>query len=444
MKKALLCGTALAAAGLVTSQAWADQQLKLGISGFYRGAIGGVIGGDQAHTTFTGAAPPFPRITVGQGDFGRTDTGFRQEIRINFKGDTTFDNGLTVAVLVGLNPEGASNASARLNRAYADFRGKYGDVRFGQANSALLTDCVADPGNVTANFGVNSPNVVFANAAKGVFAGHTFGGGVSTPVTGLTVGVAPLGSIGTCFGIENRGTKIAYFSPSFGGFTFGVSYAPSGSTTNTSGSQGFGAGTDFRNAKASNVLSVGADYSHDFANGLSLLVGGGGEWAFESYTAAGLRLGDKADPSTYLLGVQLAFPDGFSIGASGAWVNNYKQAGYAATDAGSTSDGWVASAGVNYATGPFAIGLEGIYSSWQVVDPFFLAGSTSGHDKIWGTSLNGSYALGPGISLEAQVAYFKYDSAFASSPGFPTSSSFSAIPINYGAVELDTGFAINF
>ena len=125
-------------------------------------------------------------------------------------------------------------------------------------------------------------------------------------------------------------------------------------------------------------------------------------------------------------------------------MNNYKQAGYAATDAGSTGDGWVASAGVSYATGPLAIGLEGIYSSWQVVDPFFLAGNTAGHDKIWGASLNGSYALGPGISLEAQVAYFKYDSAFASSPGFPISSSFSAIPINYDAVELDTGFAINF
>jgi len=294
--------------------------------------------------------------------------------------------------------------------------------------------------------------VVFANGAKGVFAGHTFGGGVTTPATGLTVGVAPFGSIGTCFGIENRGTKIAYFSPSFGGFTFGASYTPSGSTTNTSGSQGFGAGTDLRNAKATNVLSVGADYSHDFADGLSLLVGGGGEWAFESYTAAGLRLGDKANPSTYLLGAQLAFPNGFSIGASGAWVNNYKQAGYAATDAGSTGDGWVASAGVNYATGPFAIGLEGIYSSWQVINavtPLFgpPVPVTGGHDKIWGASLNASYALGPGISLEAQVAYFKYDSAFASDLSGPHSISapaFSVIPMDYSAVELDTGFAINF
>src|SRR5579863_3424705 len=184
MRKALLCGTTLVAAGLAAGQASADQQLKLGISGFYRGAIDGIVGGDQFHRTFP--TSKFVRTaTVGQGDFGRTDTGFRQETRINFKGDTTFDNGLTVAVLVGLNPGGAANTSARLNRAYADFRGKYGDVRFGQANSALLTDCVADPGNVTANFGVNSPNVVFANGAKGVFAGHTFGGGVSTPVTGL-------------------------------------------------------------------------------------------------------------------------------------------------------------------------------------------------------------------------------------------------------------------
>jgi len=450
MKKTLLRGTALVAAGLAAGQAVADQQLKLGISGYYRGAVGGIIGGDQFHRTFTTAK--FGTATVGQGDFGRTNTGFRQEIRINFKGDTTFDNGLTVAVLVGLNPGGANNVSARLNRAYVDFRGKYGDVRFGQANSALLTDCVTDPGNVTANFGVNSPNVVFANGAKGEFTARTFFGGLKTPVTGLTVGVAPFGSIGTCFGIENRGTKIAYFSPSFDGFTFGVSYAPNGSTTNTSGSQGFGSGTDFTNSKATNVLSAGVDYSRDFPDGLSLLVGGGGEWAFKSYTGQGAPLGNSARPSTYLLGAQLAFPNGCSIGASGAWVNNYKQAGYAATDAGTSSDGWVASAGLSYATGPYAVGLEGIYSSWQVVNsvtplfgpPLPLAG---GHDKIWGASLNGSYALGPGISLEAQVAYFKYDSAFASELSGPfriAVPAASVIPIDYGALELDAGFAINF
>ena len=41
MKRVLLGSTALVAAGLVASQADAASGLKLGISGYYRGAIGG-------------------------------------------------------------------------------------------------------------------------------------------------------------------------------------------------------------------------------------------------------------------------------------------------------------------------------------------------------------------------------------------------------------------
>jgi outer membrane protein OmpU len=443
MRSKLLGGTALVVTGLAAYQAAADQQLKLGISGFYRASAGGIIGGDQVQTSYP-ALPAF--VTAGQGDFDRTGAGFRQEIRINFKGETTFDNGLTVAALIGVNGENTGPGQGlRQNRSHIDFRGKYGDVRFGEANSALLTDCVADPGNVTANFGVNSPNVVFANGGQGAFAVHSPGGG-GTPLTRFTVGVGGFDSVGTCYGIESRGTKIAYFTPSFAGFTLGISYAPSGNTRNASGSQGFGSGTNLSTSTAEDVLSVGADYSHDFADGTSLIIGGGGEWAFSGYTGLGATLPSGARPSTYLLGAQLAFPNGIAIGASGAWIDNYKQAGYAATDATTRDDGWVVAAGASYSAGPLSIGLEGIYSSWQVTDPIVFPNfGIGGHDKIWGASLNGAYALGPGISLEAQVAYFKYESAFSSElTGFFPSTAIGSVPMNYDAVELDTGIAINF
>ena len=64
------------------------------------------------------------------------------------------------------------------------------------------------------------------------------------------------------------------------------------------------------------------------------------------------------------------------------------------------------------------------------------AGNCQGHDSIWGVSLNGAYALGPGINLEAQVAYSKYDPDV----GTPTTKN----PMSYDAVEIDGGFAINF
>lgn len=436
MKKALCATTALVAAGLAAGQASADGGIKLGLSGYYRGSAGILIGGDQTpvlvHGTKFGKATTH---TGGLGDFGRTSGGFRQEVRINFKGETTLDNGITVSVLVGLNPNGAANTSGRLNRAYADFSGKYGDVRFGQGSptDAVSQTCVYDPGNVTANFGVNSANQDFTNAGLGAAGG-----------AGHTVGVATFETAdATCVTFTGKGTAINYYSPSFGGFTFGVSYTPEGSVTNESGSQGFGAGTDLKNKKAENILAAGADYNHDFGGGWTLLVGGGGEWAFSGHTGGGAPL-TSGKPSTYLLGFQVGIPGGFTVGASGQYNVNYaNNSSFAATDAGSGgADGWVGAIGGSYTIDAVSIGLEGIYGRYSVFNSGFTgagacpAGNCQGHDSIWGVSLNGAYALGPGINLEAQVAYSKYNPDV----GTPTSVN----PMKYDAVELDAGFAINF
>jgi len=425
MKKVLYGTTALVAAGLAAGQASADG-IKLGISGYYRGSAGVLIGGDQ-----TAAA------AGGLGDFGRTSGGFRQEIRINFKGETTLDNGITVGVLVGINP-GSTNANTtetRLNRAYVNFSGKYGDVRFGAGSplDAVSQTCVYDPGNVTANFGVNSANQEFSNAGLG----RTAGG------AGTTVGVATIETAdATCATFTQKGTSIAYFSPAFGGFTFAVSYTPQGRTNNTSGSQGFGSGTDLKNQRAENILSVGADYNHDFGGGWTLLVGGGGQWGFTVHTGAGGSV-DGTKPQMYTLGFQVGIPGGFTAGASGAYYVNYANNGtnFAATNACSdtatdaatcSASGWVGAIGGSYTIDAVSVGLEGIYGQYQTHHNQ----PSAGHDKIWGVSLNGAYALGPGINLEGQVAYTKY------SPNTGTPSSTN--PMSYDAVEIDAGVAVNF
>jgi outer membrane protein OmpU len=241
MKKILYGTTALVAASLAAGQADAASGLKLGITGFYRGAMSAVIGGDSAvGPAFSSPLPAAGATTgaAGFGGYGRTSGGFRQEIRLNFTGETTLDNGLTAGVLVGINGENllaVGSHTTPQKRSYADFKGKFGDIRFGESESADTTDCVVDPGNVTANFGVNSPNESFANGGRG--------SGFPT-ITNTTIGVAPFGSIGTCYGVESRGTKIGYFSPSLGGFTFGITYTPSGSTRNLGG--GYFYGTDLK------------------------------------------------------------------------------------------------------------------------------------------------------------------------------------------------------
>ena len=170
----------------------------------------------------------------------------RQEIRVNFTGETTLDNGITVGVLVGLNGENVmkSGNTTQVNRAYADFSGRFGMIRIGETDSALGTDCVADPGNVTSNFGVNSPNESFSNVGYGVVR-NQFTGTITPGQTtfGGTVGVAPVGEIGTCFGLEskgNRSNKILYFSPSFDGLTFGVSFTPQGASRFAGGGLAYG------------------------------------------------------------------------------------------------------------------------------------------------------------------------------------------------------------
>ncbi len=425
--KSVLCGTtALVAAGLAAGQASADSGgMKLGISGYYRASAGILVGGDQTPTAGGG----------GLGDIGRTSGGFRQEIRINFKGETTLDNGITVGVLVGINP-GSTNANTtgtRLNTGYVDFKGKYGDLRFGTGTGtgsqvdALALTCVYDPGNVTSNFGINSANQDFTNAGLG----RTAGG------AGKTVGVATFETAAaTCATMTGHSTAVVYFSPTFGGFSFDLSYTPEANTANSSGSQGFGAGTDLKNKTAENILSAGADFNHDFGGGWTLLVGGGGQWAFTAYTASGGPLPLDHKPSQYNLGFQVGISGGWTAGAAGAYYVNYPNQGFfssASTDAGTSgADGWVGAAGVSYTIDAVSLGLQGIYGRYQV----HLGAPSAGHDAIWGIGLNGTYALGPGINLEGQIAYTKYDPA-VDTPS-PTN------PLSYDAVEIDSGIAVNF
>jgi len=200
----VLCGTtALVAASLAAGEASAASGLQLGINGFFRNAIGAAWGnGPMANVPTVGGA----YSSAGLNTFDKQDVSMRQEIRINFTGETTLDNGITVGVLVGLNGENVakSGSTNQINRAYADFSGKFGLLRVGETDSALGTDCVTDPGNVTSNFGVNQTTGItnVSNSPAGYFS---------------TFGVAPMGSIGSCFGTESKGNEIMYFSPSFGG-----------------------------------------------------------------------------------------------------------------------------------------------------------------------------------------------------------------------------------
>src|SRR3546814_9216675 len=59
----------------------------------------------------------------------------------------------------------------QIDETYAYFSGGFGEIRFGDEDEAAALTCVGEPGSVTANFGVNSPNEAFNNAGVNGLAG---------------------------------------------------------------------------------------------------------------------------------------------------------------------------------------------------------------------------------------------------------------------------------
>jgi len=374
MKHLLLGTTALVAAGFMVGEAYAADPIKLGIGGFARGN-GGVVLGDDDST-----GEPGDNTTAGR---------FRWDAEVHFKGETTLDNGITVGARIELEGQ---NAGDQIDEAFVDFSGGFGEVRFGQFNEAALQMCVGDPGNVTANFGANSPNNSFTNEA---------GGALGIPVT----------SLGTCYGVVGDDLNLTYFSPVFGGFQFAVSYQPNTPDQDT----GPGAGTFPKGAPAQrDIFSAGGTFSRDFDD-VSLLIGGGASFVGHDDT-------DNKESSFMQAGFQVGV-SGFTVGAAGSIGNNYSDM-FGNTLAAINSDYWTIQAGGNYSFEAWSVGLEWTHGEFEVA-------TSSDEDSFDHISLNGSYALGPGIAIEAQGSYVDYEDDSAS--------------INdYSAFQLGTGFAISF
>ncbi|MEX2009100.1 MAG: porin [Dongiaceae bacterium] len=368
MKHLLLGTTALVAAGFMVGEAYAADPIKLGIGGFARGA-GGVVMGDEDGTGESG-----DNMTTGR---------FRWDAEVHFKGETTLDNGLTVGARIELEGQ---NSGDQIDEAFVDFSGGFGEVRFGQFNEAALQMCVGDPGNVTANFGANSPNESFTNEAGN--------------------GIVSVTSLGTCFGVVGDDLNLTYFSPVFGGFQFAVSYQPN----NPDQDAGPGGGTFPKGSPAQrDTFSAGATYSRDFDD-VSLLLGGGASWV-------GHDDADTDAASYYTGGFQVGF-GGFTVGAAGSIGNNM-------IGTATNSDFWTVQAGGSYTFEAWSVGLEWSHGEFENT-------SSSDEDSLDHVSLNGSYALGPGIALEGQVSYVDYgeDNNDANA--------------DYSAVQIGTGFAISF
>jgi hypothetical protein len=361
MKKALLGTTALIAAGLAVGDAYAADGVKLSIGGRYMGAAG---------VTFDDSDVP------GLDDTWR-DYVFKQDVEVYFAGETVLDNGLTVGARVEL--EGQTSGD-QIDAVYAYFSGGFGEIRFGDTSEALGQMCYLVP-SASGIFGADSPNFNFSNAG----------------ITGYGA------TNGTCYGVDDKSTKLVYFSPNFAGFSFAASFTPDNTedTRNTVD----GAATRFDNDPGQNSqnLSVAGNFSHDF-NGVNLVVGGGGTWSFDR-EGDGNVTDERSDYNAY---AQVGF-SGFTIGGAFGYRNNVTSGG---------GDSIIYGGGITYNWDAWTVGLGYTHGRYEAAagDLAFAAGG--GVATVFNTndivddsnvfSLTASYALGPGIQIDGVLEYYDY------------------------------------
>jgi hypothetical protein len=391
MKKVLMGTTALVAAGAAVAGGVAQAQeepIEIGIGGYYRAAMGFV---DQD-------------TDAGEIGFDQHSHSIGQDIELTFSGSTTLDNGLTAGVSMQLEGNGASTSqSSSLDERFLFFRGSFGQIRVGATESARQEMVNFAPSGAY-NFGVNTPFFKF-------WSPNGFGGFGAGGTDDL------ISTYNDDLGVEDS-IKILYFSPVFNGFRVGVSYAPD----DTDFGQ-YGGSSKNDQGGLQNQLGLGAEYSNDFGD-FSVRVSGGYEtYVLEacSTTAAIVTLGTSTatsivttpvannncedSPNSWNAGATVSF-GGFSIGG-----------GYHEHDAVANDPGVGGSliggenvyssfdVGIAWWGGPWGVGIQYGYAESEQVGSIVAGSLVDNTTEIQQFAINGTYIIGPGIDLQAQVDF---------------------------------------
>jgi predicted porin len=372
MRKILLGTSALcavAAAGPALAQS-ASEPIKLGLGGYWNSAYGylvqqsgGVKGTHRADDINTDAV-------------------------IYVKGSTKFDNGLTAGVMVqiraenlvpstSVSPSAANSTPDTIKKSYGYIGSDFGQVRIGDDDDArrqkALTAPVAGGGDL---FGANTPDMTFFNG----------GPGTNTTMKKLEG--------------DKRVSRLAYYSPTIAGFSFGVSYAPGGEKGGT-GMANAPVNTATNNINAVNdAVSVGLGYSGKFSD-ISLDAYAGASnghrvIATSATTGTGIRTGGN-NPTAVGGGAVVGFGP-FKFGGAYERLYDRDLPNSTTTVAGAhqTRNTW--DIGPEFIAGPFSVSIDWTRGLWGNIN-----GNSSGTlDTI---SLPVDYVLGPGVSVGAAVEF---------------------------------------
>jgi hypothetical protein len=206
--------------------------------------------------------------------------------------------------------------------------------------------------------------------------------------------------------------KLAYYSPSFVGFTVAASYQPTSVGLNNSGAlvdnlpAGGGAGAA-TGAQSKDRLEIAAQFSHAFGPAaLKADIG----YAHANTSVVG-NVGGYRDVSMFTAGAQGNIA-GFELEGSvvtGKWAYNYNDSGSPfgpSLDGAGTSTSYIV--GIGYAVGPFSVGAQyyGVRFDQGDYGATTAAGvlNTGHQGKEDGFAVGGSYSVGPGVSVNFDIA----------------------------------------
>ena len=327
------------------------EPISLGLGGYYRAAIGHVSGDDGR----------------GEPEANRHATNIGQDIEILFNGETTLDNGLTVGVRLQMEGRDSNEASGNTNldENWLYFRGGFGQFRLGSVESARQEFTNFAP-NGASNFGVNSAYFSFASGSWLA----TYDDGVG----------------------DEDAAKIVYLSPTFNGFSFGLSYAPDDGHAGQYGyfhdSPGGNRSDDTDEYK--DHLAIGGAYSQDVGGGSVRIAAGYETYDAEMADGATCPAMTNCKPNSLHLGATVSF-DQFSVG--GGWLK---------VASANDHDTMNHDLGVSWSEGPMSAGLQWGHKTTE---------SASGDTELNRYALNGTYVLGPGVDLQGQIDFGETDPA---------------------------------
>jgi len=346
MKKILLGTTAIIALATVSTEAFAAEKVKIGISGVMSQFVG-LTNHDEVAATGNNTAR---KVKLQQWD----------RSRLQFSGTTTLDNGLAVKVYVQSGASknggfsGAEDQNGGIRQSYAEISSDtMGAFTIGKTTHAGNDMRVAAPNAGIFDFGDTNQFAGVSDAAGTASTAYTDASAVD--VTGM----------------GGRDGKLKYVSPSFSGFTVFGSYSVA-------------EGTGFSTATASTADRNAANDGSTFGVAYSGEVSG----AAISADLTQLRVNGSYEQTHVGVNVGMA---GFTVGGGYANMNDD-------TGVSGPNDGTAWEFGVGYETGPYSLSAGYMTSKSRGT----VAAAGDNKDKKY--LVAGAYDLGAGV--KATATYF--------------------------------------